>query len=126
MGRGLSELQKTILRMAAANEDDPHVKYSVSYAEVLRDYYGWQPEKGHHAWNKDGTKGHGWGFSKARIGEKEYRSARAALSRAATRLYERGLVEYVDHVLTNVTTGVCLTEEGREETLRLSVNSRHK
>ena len=91
MGRGLSELQKTILLMAYGHRGDGH-GVELRYPEVLRECWGWEPVR------------RGWGegrrsspvrrhFSKAEIGEREYRSAQASLSRAVRRLEERGLVE---------------------------------
>jgi Mn-dependent DtxR family transcriptional regulator len=57
------------------------------------------------------------------IGEKEYRSARAALSRSVTRLEERGLVTFAVHVIIDKIRGVRLTDLGKEEARKVLVNT---
>lgn len=69
----------------------PKQGVDLRYPDVLREHWGWEPVR------------RGWGagercvpyarhFSKAQIGEREYRSAQASLSRTVRRLEERGLV----------------------------------
>jgi hypothetical protein len=107
MARGLSELQKTMLAMSAEKKDDPEQKDRVLYSEVLARYYGLMRT---HTGEREAFSGSGWHFSKAEIGEKEYRRARAAVSRSARRLYERGLVLYVVHVLSGKPCGINLID----------------
>jgi hypothetical protein len=116
VGRGLSELQKTILTIAAEEKDDPKRHNVALYNEVLARHYGWQTK---HRYRGD-VGPQGWHFSKADIGEKEYRKARAALSRSASRLAERGLVEFMQFVLTERVVGVRLIDEGVEIAKRLN------
>ncbi len=114
MGRGLSELQKTMLTIAAEDKDDPKRHNVALYNEVLVRHYGWRPT------HRRGDVGpQGWHFSKRDIGEKEYRKARAAVSRSASRLAERGLVDFMVFSLTERYVGVRLTDEGAEVAKRL-------
>jgi len=116
LGRGLSELQKTILTIAAKEKDDPKRHNVALYNEVLARHYGWPIEYR----GRLGVGPQGWHFSKADIGEKEYRKARAALSRSASRLAERGLVEFMVFPWTERVVGVSLTEAGAEVAKRLN------
>jgi hypothetical protein len=112
MGRGLSQLQKKILLMAYENRTQKarHQGVDLRYPDVLREWWGWEPvgwrwEKGERC---DASSRH---FSKQQIGERQYRSAEASLSRAVRRLEERGLV-YRSRILGH---GVIdLTEEGMQ------------
>lgn len=55
-----------------------------------------------------------WGVQPGVVPDKgRYAAAHSALSRALTRLWWRGLVEYWQHKLTHYRTGVTLTDEGR-------------
>jgi hypothetical protein len=119
MGRGLSPLQKKILLMAYQNRTIKERKQGVDlrYPDVLREWWGWEPvlwprwEKGERC---DAISRH---FSKRQIGEREYRSAEASLSRAVGRLAERGLVYRARLFGHGV---VDLTEEGTEVAARLA------
>jgi hypothetical protein len=108
----LSDLQKTIL-VLGLEKDGAGLRYS----EILIRYYGWKtvggspPETGR------------WTFSKASIGEKEYRRSRAALSRSVTRLAERGLVTFARDGIIFKVRGVNLTDLGEEEARKLLVNT---
>ena len=55
-----------------------------------------------------------WGVQPGAVSDKgRYAAAHSALSRALTRLWWRGLVEYWQHKLTHYRTGVTLTDEGK-------------
>lgn len=89
MGRGLSDLQKCILRLALKEGKDLHK------AVILHAYYGWEPKPGY--WHGDPLppekvlRGYGQIFTSTEI--ENYESAQAAVSRAVTRLRARGLLE---------------------------------
>ncbi len=92
MGRGLSGLQQDILCLTLEGG-----KGFLSSQEILRRFWGWQPQE--------------WGSKKAAIGEAEYRSAHASLSRALTRLWHRGLIDIWKNI-TASKTAVSLTDNG--------------
>jgi hypothetical protein len=86
MGRGLSDLQRFILKRASKQE-------RVYYAEVLRDFFGWTPmQTADWKRGKLDSPGH-HSFSPQQIGKATYRNTLATLSRACRRLEKRGLVE---------------------------------
>jgi ribosomal protein S19E (S16A) len=93
MGRGLSDLQKAILRHVAT-------QVTVCRAMLLSEHFGWQRTKGR------AVRDFGKNFRPAAIGEAKYRKDSASLSRALRRLVVRGLLEN--------TYGRQLTEKGRE------------
>jgi ribosomal protein S19E (S16A) len=93
MGRGLSDLQKAILRHSAT-------KGSVCRAVLLSEHFGWKRTNGRVAMH-DGKN-----FRPTAIGEAKYRKDSASLSRALRRLVDRGLLEN--------TYGRQLTEKGRQ------------
>lgn len=111
MGRGLSELQKTVLRVAGEYEDE-----TTFFSEVLIAHYGWES-----GWN---MKWHDAPVLRmSAIGEGKYRSGQAALSRAVRRLAERGLVRK-ERVSADTwgyykRTAVVLTDDGKREARRL-------
>jgi len=128
MGKGLSNLQQFILVKSIENipRSEGYVKifkqvYGLDiegteiYApEILYEYYGF-PKK---SWqspcdiDKSVKGGHGIRyFSMAEIGEKRYKSARVALSKAFLRLEERGLL--VRWYFGKKHMGARLTDEGR-------------
>lgn len=126
MGRGLSELQKWILRKAGTLK-------RVHYADVLEGYFGFKPEQeiarhgvGRYANDPRAAKcGYGTIFSPGqqhfapeKIGRQRYRSAMASLSRACSRLHARGLVDCISGQFTHW-SGVEITDAGRQW---LSVN----
>jgi len=101
MGRGLSELQKCILRLALRNIEheeqrewrNKHGGVNVVYSEILNDYFG----------------RHG-----------NVRSAQAAICRAVLRLEQRGLVVSVRGLCK--WAGADLTPAGLQQARELSVN----
>jgi len=112
MGRGLSDLQQTILTLALDNRrTGKHAAVFVTddlYAcEILAAYFGWDPEPG---WNGEPKplgpfRPH---FSMDRIGERSYRAATAAVSRSLSRLKRRGLVR-------SRLDGISLTDAGLQQ-----------
>lgn len=118
MGRGLSDLQKSILVMAYGNHEPTRGSFGCDLytKDVLTGYYGWVPVKGY--LDSPGSQS----FDIQAIGEQKYRSTRAAVSRAFRRLERRGLVTRVMAV-RSVWAGINLTEEGAEVAQSLSVNS---
>ena len=124
MGRGLSDLQKRILKLALthtrsrvpedywASTDDPERLYNHQIFEHL---YGWQP--GPLAmWQRTPT------FKPDDIGTKAYRSAKVIVHKSCRRLESRGLVTIFDADFLN-RKGIVLTPEGREiaEKIKLQV-----
>ena len=144
MGRGLSGLQKTILRMAHDNRvsmkrTDESRGADLYYYEVLAAVWRFDrhprtdsrgtpaplrvPEDhAEHVETSDGfrrTPGHQH-FSKAAIGAEKYNAATASLSRAVTRLEGRGLVRVMQGA-RSLWTGVVLTPDGIKFAEGLSV-----
>ena len=131
MGRGLSDLQRHILVSALANvqagkgskhyPDGTIGGADLLNAEVLAVVYGF-PLKRKHSWHlKNGLREYGdQKFSKSELGAKRYAAAHAALSRAITRLEQRGLVGVFSGVHSGW-TGVRLTEAGVALAAELSV-----
>lgn len=99
MGRGLSELQKTILLRALSNRKAPdrdEYTCDVYQREIMADHFGWRQSL--HGWLPKSPRERDWifgryYFSKQKIGPRRYASVQASVSRAITRLEERGLVE---------------------------------
>ena len=116
----MSELQKTILRLAHENRArgegargfaDHQEGTDVTYPQALAGYFGWE---------ETGSRRIFYKFSKKEIGEKPYRSAMASLSRAFGRLEARGLVVRTHSAMAAGWSGADLTDEGREVARRLS------
>ncbi len=92
MGRGLSPLQQTILRLAYQNRvaeygsTEKPLPPNVVYAQILAEYYGWVSQHGdvrrHHSGNH---------YNRVDIDPRQYNAACAAVARAALRLEQRGL-----------------------------------
>ena len=111
MGRGVSDLQRDILERAGKLQ-------RVYYADVLIGFFAWKPRRSirRYTANDQGAKALGVGtirspetkiFEPGRIGEAKYRSTMASLSRAVSRLADRGLV-------FPLRGGLEITEAGRE------------
>ena len=90
MGRGLSLLQRQILRLAL-------VEKFITCEGILAKLWGWQPKK--------------QGPKEASIDKAKYASAHATLSRSLTRLWERGCITYW-RTLSHHRTAITLTGEG--------------
>ena len=117
----MSELQKTILRLAHENRArgegarvfaDYQEGTDVTYPQVLAGYVGWEGTGPRRRLFHQ--------FSKKEIGEKPYRNAMASLSRAFGRLEARGLIVRTHSVMAAGWTGADLTDEGRAFARRLS------
>ena len=105
MGRGLSDLQKSVMWIAYRNRmrewrqivehetkggADWTKRDEVFNQEVLVEHFGWW-----WPWKRSPRDSTHWhNFSKAEIGGKKYSSAHAALSRAIGRLLKRGLLAW--------------------------------
>lgn len=124
MGRGLSDLQRTALRLALQNRDGEgrtertRGGADVYFQEILAAHYGWELKRFAGKLRSPG----GQKFSKAGIGHREYNAATTAVSRAAARLEQRGLVERMVGAISNW-AGFNLTPAGVEEARRLSDTS---
>ena len=92
MGRGLSEIQKDILRLAVVNRDDPERKASTDlyYGQVYVDVFGWKVKRKYRRPLSEHPGGQN--FDLDEIGRKHYDVVLASVSRAVRRLEERGLV----------------------------------
>jgi hypothetical protein len=94
MGRGLSELQKTMLTVA------PDEYGNLDVRDAIAKYYGWQQHKYKH-------------FSKTEIGRQKYMSGYMAARKAYNRLMARGLIYSQNRRWYR------LTEKGREVLAKL-------
>jgi hypothetical protein len=110
MGRGLSDLQRWILRQV-------YERGTISNTEICQDYFGW-PEREPIYRVREGPWGdpilqciRGAGFSPERIGRRHYHVVTVTISRAIHRLARRGLVWW-DHKTTG--SPMRLTEQGQE------------
>lgn len=98
MGRGLSELQKTMLTMPVDEHGQIYVK------DVITKYYGW----------KQGPNGH---FNKTEIGPNAYMSAYMAIRKSVKRLEDRGLIWCIGRSKYD------LTHDGRELLVKLNTRA---
>jgi hypothetical protein len=133
MGRGLSDLQKDILTCAYNNYatgdnvfthkpshgfNIPPLRVDAFYYEILIRHFGFENRLKDRDWR--GRVFTGQHFDKDKIGKERYNAAQAALSRAVTRLHQRGLITFISGALAKW-TGVNLTPAGIEVARRLSV-----
>jgi hypothetical protein len=81
-GERLSALQKQILTLAYDRINEP-----LYYSEILEEVYGFPPAVGGE--HSPGSIR----FDRQAIGPERYNAAQAALSRAMSRLHDRGLIE---------------------------------
>jgi hypothetical protein len=107
MARGLSDLQKFILREAAKK---PVATQTTCYDmlctyEICIGYYGWKPYGGKRSAADNN-------FDPDKIGRDKYNSVHVAIKKACDRLEKRGLVERGGNGRS--WTGVFLTDRGRE------------
>jgi hypothetical protein len=96
MGKGLSELQKSILKMAYRDRGN------VENKDVLIEFYKFPK----HAPGPSHVSGTPQIFSRHEIGISRYRSASVSVVKAFNRLVKRGLA------VRNYNHGIILTEEG--------------
>ena len=100
MGKGLSDLQNAIVIIAQENiKNEPrrkeHFGADIYSPEVLQRFYGF-PVKEKYSFNNPASirdRPTNWHFSVKEIGEKKYRAAISAVSRAMRRLEKRKLLE---------------------------------
>ena len=115
MGRGLSELQKRILKLAYTNATTPKDCTERLYNyQIFEHIYGWVP-----------TPRAGTGspkFNPDEIGHNAYRSAKVVVHKACRRLESRGVVIIVEASCSHW-VGIALTDAGRELTANLVVES---
>ena len=122
MGRGLSEIQKDILRLAVVNRDDPERKASTDlyYGQVYVDVFGWKVK---HKYRRPLSEHPGGqNFDLDEIGRKHYDVVLASVSRAVRRLEERGLVVRMVGSTCHW-AGLNLTDQGYILARELSVGS---
>jgi hypothetical protein len=120
MGRGLSDLQRRILRLVAARAESPEATPRsylngtptpvVRQSEILAVCYGLPLAR---RYEKEASPFHGQNFDRAAIGHKRYATARAGVSRAIGRLKARGLVIRCTSVYNRCSAGIALTEVGK-------------
>jgi hypothetical protein len=106
--RGLSQLQRQILRLAL----DKGADVTLWRAELLAACFGFQPKPVRLYGSNDLTKP-GQHFSPQQVGVARYRSAQVSLSRAVRRLEDRGLVAMWEGVYAS-RRGLQLTPAGVE------------
>ncbi len=97
MGRGLSDLQRWILREARQ-------RGQLEYSDICQGYFGWKPLR------KDQQLRDR--FSPKQIGAAEYNRVMATVSRSCRRLAERGLITLEGYA--PYLRWITATEAGRE------------
>ena len=102
MGKGLSELQKSILIMAYRNRRGRYGAGDVKNREVLIEVYKFPFQSP----SADTTSGTPQIFNRQEIGISRYRSASVSVVKAFNRLVNRGLA------IRKQNHGIILTEEG--------------
>ena len=133
MGRGLSKLQREILKLAYEGKKHPGVLSGLPYHDIFQILYGWKlhkhtgkfarlkyhDEAHYQAVLKQSSSGaeraitEKWYTAGQGIPEWEYQKRWASVSRSIKRLVERGLV-------TKGWSRIYLTEKGREVASNLS------
>ena len=109
MGKGLSRLQRYILKIAYRNRGGFYKFGYVRNYEILIGYYNFPP----HAPKPSHMSGTPQIFNRHEIGTNRYRSASVSVVKAFNRLVNRGLaVRKYNH-------GIILTEEGVKVTRKL-------
>jgi hypothetical protein len=103
MGRGLSGLQRYILRETARRE-------RLHPADILAGFFGW-PTLG--PLRPEGERCRGLNFDREEVGPERYNASMASLSRAIRRLEDRGLIERSEYVFGRA---FCLriTDKGKQ------------
>jgi len=104
MGKGLSELQKSILKMAHGNLSRRNNTSEISNKEVLIRFYKFP----FHLPSANTTSGSPQIFRRIEIGINRYRSASVSVVKAFNRLVKRGLA------IRKHNHGIILTEEGKD------------
>ncbi len=114
MGRGLSELQKTILNMAYRKRARGYNLGNVTNREVLIEVYNFP----FHSPSADTTSGTPQIFFRKEIGINRYCSASVAVVKAFNRLVKRGLAQRDSNY------GILLTEAGVKTAVALASKQR--
>ncbi len=100
MTRGLSKLQRSILKLAYQNRpQDPNQPCEVIRSDVLQSLYGWRPVR--HRFRASTPI-----FDRQEVGMAKYRAAQVSVTKAINRLKHRGLVTYSMRCLQLTPTGV--------------------
>ena len=102
MVKGLSKLQKEILKIAYRNRDRIYKRGNVTNSEVLIEVYNFPT----HPPAPYSTSGKPQIFNRAKIGIKKYKAASVSVVKSFNRLVERGLAQ------RQYNHGIYLTEEG--------------
>lgn len=105
MGRGLSELQKTMLELARESLTQNWDGY-VFFNDVFVKFYGW-PDPGKRGKGMLESCGK---FPKKKIGQKRYMAAKIAVRKSVQRLVKRGLI----YIPGYSGAGYSLTMKGKE------------
>ena len=102
MVKGLSKLQKEILKIAYRNKDQVHKYGNVTNSEVLIEVYNFpaHPPRPYH------TSGIPQIFNRVEIGIKKYKAASVSVVKSFDRLVKRGLAQ------RQYNHGIYLTGEG--------------
>jgi DNA-binding MarR family transcriptional regulator len=108
MGRGLSDLQKYILKEAAAQNPNERGNQWLYNHDIFMGYYGWEP----HIRNYDMRAANN--FLPSAIGEKKYNAAHVAVRKACDRLEQRGLINCISSYGRRSWAAVEITDKGRE------------
>ena len=114
MGRGLSELQKTILKIAYRNGSRRYEFGDIKNRQVLIEFYKFP----FHSPSVNTTSGGPQIFRRTEIGINRYRSASVSVVKAFNRLVKRGLA------IRKHNHGIILTEEGNEKAKFLSLDNK--
>jgi hypothetical protein len=113
MGRGLSDLQRWILRESAAGDN-----VGIWYWRICLDYFKWPANRQHQPKDFPATFSAGYPiFCIQDIGAKEYRRVMATISRSCARLQALGYAT-VNHIRYSgsgaiVAGGLYITDAGR-------------
>jgi hypothetical protein len=107
MGKGLSELQKSILKIAYRDQERGYVKNRDVLIEVYKFPF--------HSPSADTTSGTPQIFKRQEIGISRYRSASVSVVKAFNRLVGRGLA------IRKYNHGIILTDEGAKKAEILSI-----
>ncbi len=108
MGRGLSELQKTIMRLAidhAATSENNIYANKVCISEIAEVYYGWKSTKKLIAYRERSR------FDKKDI--KDYNAGKVSIFKSLHRLEARGLIHFYNHQGEYIATSKALSQDPR-------------
>lgn len=122
MGRGLSTLQNTLITLAYERRlkaEEPGVYPDLTAHAAIVKVYGFPEAQGWYIDRSGKLRGHDFAyFDPELIGRERYQAAAAAVSRAITRLVERGLARRCHRTRPR---GFLLTDAGMQLGAQLSV-----